>query len=165
MIDARALSSEKLIPPHPLPYISRKALRRITDLMEPPEQCPNCNGPVELVNNSEVYGREYGDWPYVYRCFDHRGCDSYVGIHPHTDIPLGMLADSFERQARKDNKRHFMTWQELNGWSRKQVYAWLAKRMGIPVSRCHWGLFGVEQANIAGAICEEAIENMMRRAP
>lgn len=158
MIDPRANSSEKLAPPHPLPYVSRKALKRVTDWVEPPEQCPNCGSPVELVNNSEIYGREYGDWPYAYRCFDHKGCDSYVGLHPNTDLPLGTLADSFERQARKDNKRHFMAWKELNGWTQNQTYAWLASRMGIPAEQCHWGFFGVERANLAGAICEKAIE-------
>lgn len=160
MIDPRASAAEQIEPPRPLPYVSRKALNRVTDYVEPPEQCPNCGNPVELVNNSEIYGREYGDWPYAYRCVDHKGCDSYVGLHPHTDLPLGTLADSFERQVRKDNKAHFLALQKQNRWNRKQAYAWLATRMGIPLSQCHWGFFGVEQASLAGAICEEALEQM-----
>ncbi|WP_417329200.1 zinc-finger-containing protein [Halomonas cupida] len=157
-MDPRANSEAKIIPPEPLPFVSRRALRRVTDWMAPPEQCPNCGKVVELVSNSEIYGREFGDWPYAYRCIDHRGCDSYVGLHPNTDLPLGKLADSFERQARKDNKRYFMDVLSRQNWSRNQAYAWLAQRMGIPESECHWGLFSVRQAHMAGAICKEALE-------
>lgn len=160
MIDPRANSSEKLIPPPPLPYVSRKALKRVTDWVEPPEQCPNCGEAVFLVNHSEIYGREYSDWPYVYRCIDHKGCDSYVGLHPNTDLPLGTLADRPTREARKKYKAFFLGWQRLNGWSRNQAYAWLAQRMGISTEQCHWSLFGVAQAELAGSICEEALEQM-----
>ncbi len=157
--DPRSESNEKIDPPGPLPFVSRRALRRVTDWMAPPEQCPNCGNAVELVSNSEIYGREFGDWPYAYRCIDHRGCDSYVGLHPKTDLPLGKLADRFERQARKDNKRYFMEVLSLHDWSRNQGYAWLAERMGIPKSDCHWGLFSVRQANMAGSICKELLRS------
>lgn len=160
MIDPRANSNEKLIPPHPLPYVSRKALKRIPDYLEPPEKCPNCGNIVFLVNNREIYGREYGDWPYAYRCTDHRGCDSYVGLHPNTDLPLGTLADKPTRDARKTYKAFFFQWQRLNNWSRKQAYAWLAQRLGITIEQCHWGFFSVAQAELAGSICEEALEQM-----
>jgi len=149
--------SAKIDPPYPLPHVSRRALARVKDKLPPPEQCPNCGDIVELVSNSEIYGREYGSWPYAYRCTNHRHCDSHVGLHPHTDLPLGSLADRRTREARRACKALFLEWQSFNDWSRSQSYAWLAVRMGLPASQCHWGLFSVSDAELAGAICEEAL--------
>lgn len=157
-IDARAASVEKLVPPHPLPYVSRKALKRVKDRVAPPTDCHHCGSMVELVSNAEIYGREYGDWPYAYKCI---GCDSYVGIHPNTDLPLGTLADKDTREARKACKKAFIDFQRASGMSRNQAYAWLAQRMAILKSECHWGMFSVAQAELAGAICKEQLEEAL----
>lgn len=155
MSDIRCLLTEKITPPHPLPYVSRRALKRVKDSLPIPEDCNNCGLPVELVSNAEIYGREYGDWPYAYRCIS---CDSYVGLHPDTDLPLGTLADKQTREARKSYKGSFFTLCDFRGWSRNQGYAWLAKQMGIEKSQCHWGMFSVAQAEMAGSICQKAIQ-------
>src|SRR5690606_15428334 len=104
-IDPRAHSAEKLGAPHPLPLISRRCLARVQDRIEPPTECPHCSGTVALVNNAEISGRSYGDWPYAYWCED---CDAYVGLHPKTDLPLGTLATPAMREARKQAKSVFM---------------------------------------------------------
>ena len=105
-IDPRAYSNEKLVAPKPLPFLSRSALKRVRDRLVPPTCCHFCKGEVQLVSNGHIYGREYGEWPYAYMCV---GCGAYVGVHPHTDLPLGTLADSFTREARKVAKTPFMT--------------------------------------------------------
>ncbi len=156
-IDPRAHNPEKLIAPHPLPYISRKSLKRVKDALPQPETCHYCGSPVFLLNNSEIYGRSYGDWPYAYKCC---GCDSYVGLHPGTDLPLGTLADRETREARKQYKRAFLDVQRHHEWTRRAAYAWLSRRMGIPEEECHWGMFSVDQAQLAGAICAEYLEQM-----
>lgn len=111
MIDLRALSTKKLDAPHPLPHVSRKALKRIKDALPKPTACNCCSAPVELVENSEIYnGRSFGDWPYAYLC---RSCGAYVGLHPDTDLPLGTLADKRLRDARKVSKAPFeMIWRD-----------------------------------------------------
>jgi len=147
---------DKMEAPEPLPYISRKALKRVKDALPTPDDCHYCGSPVFLVNNSEIYGRSYGYWPYAYRCC---GCDSYVGLHPYTDLPLGTLADKETREARKQYKRAFLDVQRREGWDRKQAYEWLAHRMGISSRKCHWGMFSVDQAELAGAICIEHMES------
>ncbi len=157
-IDPRAESREKIEPPHPLPYVSRRALRRVKGYMPPPTTCPHCAAEVRLVSHAEIYnGREYGDWPYAYLCSGDE-CAAYVGLHPDTDLPLGTLADAPTRESRKVNKRHFLELQQRWGWSRREAYGWLAQRLGIPVEQCHWGWFDAEQAELAGAICIEHME-------
>lgn len=155
-LDPRVLSLEKIVPPHPLPYVSRRALKRVTDGAPPPTECRYCSGDVELVSNSEVYkGREYGDWPYAYLC---RPCDAYVGLHPNTDLPLGTLANKELRESRKVNKWLFIELTKDKGWSRTQAYHWLAKRMRIKPSRCHWGVFDIDDCEMAGMLCANELE-------
>lgn len=155
MADPRANSPEKIVPPAPLPVVSRHALRRVKDWMPPPTCCPYCNGPVRLVNNSEIYrGREYGDWPYAYWC---QPCDAMVGLHPATDLPLGTMADKELRDARKEAKSLWQRVSSIEGMSRNQAYEWLAKKMGIPKQECHFGHFDLERCEIAYSVCDKHI--------
>ncbi|MCU9949828.1 DUF3268 family zinc-finger domain-containing protein [Pseudomonas sp. PDM13] len=151
-IDPRANSAEKLVPPAPLPLVSRAALRRVRDAMPPPTACPYCEGPVALVCNSEIYGREFGAWPYAYRCVP---CDAMVGLHPATDLPLGTLANKQLRAARATNKQLFHRVKDRFGFTRSQAYEWLALQMGIPKAECHFGWFDLARCAQAGAVCKE----------
>jgi hypothetical protein len=161
MIDPRARSDEPLVAPDPLPYISRKALARVTDRLEPPTRCDYCQGEVELASNARLYGgTEYGKWPYVYLC---TGCGASVGLHPHTDLPLGTLADAETKAARKAGKAWFMRWldRRMEGRDRKDYsrirkgcYMELAMALEIPVEECHWAMFSAERARRAGQVSQ-----------
>lgn len=150
-IDLRGHSEMQLAAPHPLPYLSRKSIRRVANPLQAPTECPYCNsGEVVLVSNSEIYGKEYGDWPYTYLC---KCCKAYVGVHPGTDIPLGTLANKTLREARKTAKAKFFAVQKYHGWSRTQAYQWLANAMGLPRAETHFGWFNEESCDKATALC------------
>lgn len=132
------------------------ALKRVKNPLPIPTICPNCSGPVERASNSKVYhGREFGEWPFIYRCHDDK-CDSYVGLHPKTDIPLGTLADKPTRDARRAAKAAIMPmWQE-QGMDRYAVYRWLAEKMGInDVNHCHIAWFDIKQCKQVIQICND----------
>lgn len=155
MTDPRAKSLSMLRPPSPLPYVSRKALARVKDVLPSPTDCPYCQGPIQLVNNSEVYwGRSYGSWPYIYLC---RPCDAYVGLHPDTDLPLGTMAGRSLREARKAGKNLFIQLSKQRRWSRNQAYTWLAEATGIPKKQCHWAWFDIQQCLIAADACRKGL--------
>ena len=137
------------------PLTSPLAVSRVKDPLPKPETCPCCGGQVELVPNEQIYGRPYGDWPYAYACVD---CDAYVGVHPETLIPLGTLADSTLRNQRRLAKAAFEPiWRQKGShrMPRSQAYIWLALRMGIPTSECHFAWFDAERCMIAQHICED----------
>ncbi|WP_288365560.1 zinc-finger-containing protein [uncultured Marinobacter sp.] len=157
VVDARAYAEHQIAPPAPLPHVSRKALRRVKDPLPIPTDCRYCGMDVKLVNHAEIYGREYGDWPYAYLC---RNCSAYVGLHPNTDLPLGTLADRYLRSARKVHKAYFQALQRKAGWTRKEAYTFLAGQMGLPLSECHWGWFEIEDCEKAGAICRDKLEEL-----
>lgn len=134
-----------------IPYISQKAVARVKEPLNPPACCRYCKGPVKLVNNRAVYGREFGRWPYVYLCED-ANCGAYVGVHPKTDIPLGTLADRELRKLRVMAKNHFKDLLAIKDWNRGRGYKWLAENMQIPARECHFGWFDKEQCRTAAAL-------------
>lgn len=130
---------------------SKRATARVKNPLPAPEVC-KCGGKVELVKNSEIYGREYGEWPWAYFC---RDCDSYVGLHPFTNIPLGTLADKETREARKDAKNPFERLFKSGRMTRNEAYQALAKKMGIDVGECHFGWFDIDQCKKAKVLTRE----------
>lgn len=137
---------------------SRKATARVKNPLPAPVICRFCGGVVEIKTHEEVYGRAYGDWPYMYHC---GGCGAYVGLHPFTAIPLGTLADSATREARKRCKPAFEALWRDGSMSRTQAYEWLAQRLEIPVRECHFGWFDVDRCQQAQKICstEKVLKN------
>lgn len=135
--------------------VYKAAVARVLNPLPIPTICPNCGGPVAMQSNSVVYRKEYGQWPFLYRCQD-AACDSYVGLHPKTDIPLGTLANKETRDYRKKAKGLLMPMWEEQGMDRTAVYAWLAGKMGIQdVNQCHIGWFNIEQCKQVIQICND----------
>ncbi|KWU18920.1 hypothetical protein AS148_14495 [Achromobacter xylosoxidans] len=142
--------------PAPLPYVSRRALARVRDRIEPPKACHCCGGQVRLISNAEIYGREYGPWPFAYLCSQ---CGAYVGLHPDTDLPLGIMATKATIQARKVAKADFLALVgERYAGKQSAAYAWLARALAISPSICHFGIFNEQQAFRAGEVCRLARE-------
>ena len=130
---------------------SRSATARVKNPLPAPAVCPHCSAAVGLVNNSEIYGRSYGEWPWAYSCTE---CDAYVGLHPWTAIPLGTLADADTRAARKAAKDAFNPLWQRGPMSRTEAYVWLAAQLGIPdVNDCHVGWFDIETCTRVIAVC------------
>lgn len=138
-----------------LPRFSRSAERRVKDRLPAPEVCPHCRAAVRFVNNAEVYGQEYGEWPWMYLC-QNRECRAYVGAHPHTNIPLGTLATPAIRSARKAAKDAFNPLWQTGQMTRREAYTWLAARLDIPVATCHFGWFDEAQCQKVLAALTEA---------
>lgn len=162
MIDPRANSPERIVPPAPLPVVSRRRLLKIKDAFPIPTTCNCCSGDrVRLVENSEIYnGKSFGEWPYAYLCMD---CFAYVGLHQGTDLPLGTLATKPMRNARNRSKGDFnRIWREGH-MSRDGAYAWLTRQLGIQASECHFGLFDIERCAQAQTVCQQFLATAGRR--
>lgn len=106
--------------------------------------CTMCGAPAAYVNNSVLYGRSFGEWPYLWHC-QNAECGASVGVHPGTDKPLGTFADKATRQARIAAHAAFDPLWKDGSMKRKDAYAWLAERMGIDVNDCHIGMFDKAQ--------------------
>ena len=100
-------------------------------------------------SNSTVYGKEYGSG----KCYLCKSCGAYTGTHrPRPKEALGLLAnepmrkgkvachDLFDAMWKGKKKAHK---------KRRDLYAWLADAMGIPVEDCHFGYFDINQLRYA----------------
>lgn len=109
--------------------------------------CPYCGKPADFVDTAEIYhGKSYG---MAYLC---RPCNAYVGVHKGTDKPKGSLANAELRNWRKAAHRAFdPLWKYgIFKHQRNNAYAWLSKKMGIPIEETHIAMFDI-------AKCRDAI--------
>lgn len=128
--------------------------------------CNYCGDSAQFLATSEqVYdGRNFGP---VWACLK---CEAWVGVHPGTKKPLGRLANSDLRQAKRrahsvfdplwmhareayDDKVHSR--RLVIRIARSRAYLWLAEQLGIPVEDCHIGMFDVAQ-------CRRVVEVVKR---
>lgn len=109
-----------------------------------PKEC-NCCGSkkVRFINNSILFNREVGEWPYLWHCDD---CEAYVGVHPDTRSPMGLLADTATRKARRIAHRELdKIWKKAKLCTRTQAYASLAAFMKMTRQEAHIAMFDEEQ--------------------
>lgn len=125
---------------------SQRATKRVRNPLPIPTNCEHCRSPVQIAHHDQVYGRIYGNWPWLYRC---EGCRAYVGMHPFTNIPLGTLATPEIRQARKQCKSPFESLYKSGRLTRSEAYERLAEKLGIEKEQCHFAWFNVEMCQKA----------------
>ena len=137
---------------------SKRAIKRVKNPLPKPRQCNCCSSEAVVIkNNAQIYGRTYGEWPWVYVCED---CCSYVGMHPFTDIPLGTLADAPTREARKVCKAPFEALYKTGKMTRNDAYQKLAEKLGIEKEQCHFGWFDVVMCKKAAVAAREIYLNI-----
>ncbi len=103
-----------------------------------PTACDYCGATVIYTSNAEIYGKEYGNG----RCYKCTACDSYVGVHDGTRIPLGRLANQELRDLKMQCHVLFdPIWKNNKRINREQAYGKLANVLNIPANECHFGWF------------------------
>lgn len=121
-----------------------------------PKFCNICGGKVEYIENKLIYGKRYGSG-YAYRC---TSCGAYVGTHePRPKQALGILANKEMRNWKMkchDLFDSFWKGQKNPQRKRKDCYAWLAEKLGISISQCHFGYFDLDTLKRAYEIIVEA---------
>ena len=121
-----------------------------------PTRCNICGGHVVFTSNAAIYGKEYGSG----KCYLCQSCGAYTGTHrPRPNEALGLLADDPMRKGKvmcHDLFDSMWKGKRKARKKRKDLYAWLADRMGIPVEECHFGYFDIHQLRQAYLILKTA---------
>lgn len=103
------------------------------DFYPTPTVCADCGSDIEYVSSSYVYGKDYG---MIYIC---KLCDSFVGVHKGTEIPLGPLANKEQRMLRSQVHELFdKKWSKRIKNSRNKAYEWLAKMLEMKKVHIAW---------------------------
>lgn len=111
--------------------------------------CIECGETPELVGGEILY-RHRPDLYHkkFYRC----SCGAYVGCHPDSEIALGNPCGPETRRARGEAHAAIdPLWRE-GVMRRNEVYAELARRLGIERSRCHVAHMNLPEARRAREI-------------
>lgn len=126
-----------------------------------PTRCNICGGHVVFTSNAIIYGKEYGSG----KCYLCQSCGAYTGTHrPRPKEALGLLADKSMRKGKvlcHDLFDAMWKGKPKARKKRKDLYAWLADRMGIPVEECHFGYFDIHQLRRAYLILKTVREQEM----
>lgn len=138
----------------------RSNYEKVKDYLPPPKTCRYCKGSVTIKHHKDYYGKVYGKYPWLYAC---NGCGASVGIHPNTDIPLGVLADKKLRKMRTVVKERFITIKDDFDISTSDMYTLLSLEMRIPKRECHFGWFTEERLMLAGEALDKLEKRIMRR--
>ncbi len=117
-----------------------------------PTTCNICGGRVVFTSNTAIYGKEYGSG----KCYLCRNCGAYTGTHkPRPAEALGLLADEPMRRGKVACHSVFdPLWmgKPKARKKRKDLYLWLADKMGISFEECHFGYFDILQLRQAYSI-------------
>ena len=116
-------------------------------------KCDYCNRDAELKSGKEVYPHRadlHHKWIWV--C---EPCDARCGCHGASQKPLGRMANAELRRARMEAHAAFDPLWKKGNLSRTEAYAWLANQLGLAVSKCHIGLFGIEMCYSVRKACDE----------
>ena len=120
--------------------------------------CPYCGAVAILRDGKYVYGdRAKGEKLYVCKNYPH--CDSYVGVHPGTNIPMGTLANAELRNKRIRAHKLFDCIWKNNLMTRKEAYRWMEYFMGIPKNSGHIAKFSDYRCQMLMDKCREVLLN------
>jgi len=102
-----------------------------------PKYCVNCipKTKIEYIDSSYIYGKSYG---MIYIC---KKCETYVGVHDNTNVPLGVLANKELRELKKSAHELFdKLWKnkENKYEARKAAYKWLANELDLKELHFGW---------------------------
>lgn len=119
--------------------------------------CPYCGAKAILKDATYVYPHhsQAKKWGKMWVCSNYPDCDSYVGCHKGTTIPLGRLANEKLRSFKSEAHRQFDPIWKSGLMSRKDAYKWLSDMLHIPFDECHIGMFDVKTCQKVINLCEK----------
>lgn len=114
--------------------------------------CPYCGKHAQLKNGQDVYpGREFELSHMNYWVC--QPCDARIVCRPRSTIPVGRLANAELRAAKVAAHKAFDPLWRSGVLSKTDAYNWLAFKMRLPVEKCQFGFFTVEQCMAVVAVC------------
>lgn len=137
--------------------------RRNTNRAKRPLRCPHCGAVMMLRPASEIYHDCTSDKKLLV-CNNFPRCDTYVGVHPGTDIPLGVPANGDLRNLRIRAHRKFDLIWKTGIMTRENAYRWFADSFGLRLQDAHIGMCGEYHCRELIKLCDEVIARNNRVA-
>jgi hypothetical protein len=137
----------------------KSALKRM-QYKAKPDPCPYCGRePVLHRDSTPIYKQDHGP---VWACPGWPQCDSIIGCHPGTTRPLGTMANTMLRKARKRAHKFFDKLFDPGPLTRQQAYIELATYMDLDIDDCHMGQFDLGQCELAAAFARAKLRTIYK---
>ncbi len=119
-------------------------------------RCPYCGAEAILKDANFIYQTNQSkEWGKVWVCSNYPECDSYVGCHKGTTLPLGRLANEKLRTLKAEAHKQFDPIWKSGLMNRREAYKWLASMLNIPLEECHMGMFDIKMCQQVIALCKK----------
>lgn len=119
-------------------------------------KCPYCGSTVVLRDADFIYhSAKSRKWGKMWVCSKFPRCNSYVGCHRGTTLPLGRLANERLRTLKTEAHKQFDPIWKSGLMTRKEAYKWLADMLSIPYEECHIGMFDIKMCQRVIHLCKE----------
>ena len=125
----------------------------------PTVRCPYCKAKATLHPASYVFGDAVLSDNLLYVCDRYPACDSYVGAHRKTKLPMGTLADGDLRNKRIMAHKAFNWLWESGLMTRTQAYKWMQAKLGMRSEHAHIAKFDHYMCDQLISICTQAKQN------
>lgn len=127
-------------------------------------RCPYCGAKATLRPSSAVYGDAAKTDGYLYVCDRYPKCDSYVGAHKRSKLPMGILANGDLRNKRIQAHKAF-DWMWKSGLMTKwQAYKWMQGKLDLSDEQAHIAMFSEYMCDRLIAECNKAYANQQMAA-
>ena len=119
-------------------------------------RCPYCGAQAVLRPAEAVYQSKAKPGRHLYVCARYPLCDSYVGAHEGTLLPMGTLADGDLRNKRIMAHRAFNRLWESGTMKKWQAYKWMQAKFGLRSDQAHIAMFSEYMCDQLIAECDGA---------
>ncbi|WP_313529249.1 zinc-finger-containing protein [Anaerotignum sp.] len=123
-------------------------------------RCPYCGAHAVLRPSTAVYQDKARPGRYVYVCARYPLCDSYVGAHKGTLLPMGTLANGDLRNKRIQAHRAFNRLWESGAMKKWQAYQWMQAKFGLCSKQAHIAMFSTYMCDKLISECDKVAANM-----
>lgn len=123
-------------------------------------RCPYCRSHAVLRPSTAVYQSRAKPGRHLYVCARYPMCDSYVGAHEGTLLPMGTLANGNLRNKRIQAHRAFNRLWESGAMKKWQAYKWMQAKFGLNSDQAHIAMFSELLCDQLIAECDKAAANM-----
>lgn len=128
-------------------------------MKQKPIRCPYCGAQAALRPSSAVYGRKATPGEYLYVCSRYPACDSYVGVHKKSMLPMGTLANGDLRNTRIRAHQSFDRIWKYKIMEKWQAYQWLQDKFALNSEQAHIAKFSEYMCCQLMSACDEVIAN------
>lgn len=129
-----------------------------------PIRCPYCGAQAALRPSTVVYGDKARPGEFLYVCPRYPACNSYVGAHKKSLLPMGTMANGDLRNKRIRAHQAFDRLWKYGIMEKWQAYRWMQAKFSLSSEQAHIAKFSEYMCDQLICVCDQVIANNKQAA-